>query len=933
MRILLVEDDQSIVEVLTTVLVEQNYVVDTAADGETGWGLIESYPYDLVLLDVMLPKIDGISFCRRLRQQKSQVLVMLLTARDTTTDKLIGLDSGADDYVVKPFNVEELAARIRALLRRGSTLLSDVLVCGGLRLDPNTREVTYFGQALQFSRKEYLLLELLMRQPQRVFSRREIVNQIWSLGEDPPDEDTVKSHIKNIRRELKVVGVGDLIETRYGQGYRLNSAYLAESQSLPIDSGSSEVTVLPPTLDAVVADIWERTKSVSFERVRFLAQAVELLRSSNFDESLWQKASQTAHKLAGSLGTFGFEEASRLAHQLEELFESGLKPQPTLALPQQQQVLVQQAERLVTALRQELIGQRSAKSTLETIQPPLTEQPLLLIIDADRDLAQSIVAEAIVWKLRTAVATDLAGARSHLQQQPSVVLLDPTLPEAKPELLTALLHDLATADPPVPLLVFSAQDRSSDRIAAVKLGGQLFLQKPMSPAQVLRAIAEVLQPPPQTSAHILAVDRDQQLLALLKAVLEPQGLQLTCLADTSEFWETLKGVQPDLLILDVDLPEVNGVELCQSVRQDIQWNWLPIVFLTTPSDPAIVQQVFAAGADDCLFKPPVPEDLSLRVLNRLQRSQLLRVQAETDVLTGIANRQQATQAFNQLLQLAPQSQQPLCLVVLDLDHFKQINDQYGHLQGDHVLRQFAQFLKQKVRAGDVVARWGGEEFVIGLYGTERTAGHERLAEILEEWRSLSLQTLNGDPLFVTFSAGIAQYPSDGTNLQMLYRTADAALYRAKLAGRNRILSADWQPSANAAIGAIGSEATHRMMWVDVLLVAPEGELKQAVLEALETRGYRTYWLQSGKAAVDRLAGKTPALKARVMLLAEQLADSNSFDVLKHLGPKLLRQTLAIVLLNDSNQAEPAKSLGAFDYVLTPFRTSVIIQRLRQALSA
>ncbi|NJL23208.1 MAG: response regulator transcription factor [Leptolyngbyaceae cyanobacterium SM1_3_5] len=246
MRILLVEDDQSIVEVLTAVLVEQNYVVDVAIDGEAGWDLIESYPYDLVLLDVMLPKIDGISFCRRLRQRKSQVLVMLLTARDTTTDKLMGLDSGADDYVVKPFNVEELAARIRALLRRGSTSVLPVLACGGLQLDPNTREVRYAGSLLQFSRKEYLLLELFMRQPQRVFSRREIVDQLWSVGEDPPDEDTVKSHVKNVRRELKAAGVPDLIETIYGQGYRLHA-------DEPI--ARTEAAIAPaPTLDAAVAE-------------------------------------------------------------------------------------------------------------------------------------------------------------------------------------------------------------------------------------------------------------------------------------------------------------------------------------------------------------------------------------------------------------------------------------------------------------------------------------------------------------------------------------------------------------------------------------------------------------------------------------------------------------------------------------------------------
>ncbi|NJL23205.1 MAG: diguanylate cyclase [Leptolyngbyaceae cyanobacterium SM1_3_5] len=271
-----------------------------------------------------------------------------------------------------------------------------------------------------------------------------------------------------------------------------------------------------------------------------------------------------------------------------------------------------------------------------------------------------------------------------------------------------------------------------------------------------------------------------------------------------------------------------------------------------------------------------------------------------------------------MLQLAPQSQQPLCLAVLDLDHFKQVNDEYGHLQGDRVLRQFAQFLKQKVRSGDVVARWGGEEFVVGMYGIDRAAGHERLAEILEEWRSMSLESLSGDLLFVTFSAGIAQYPIDGTNLQMLYRTADAALYRAKLAGRDRVLSVEWQPP--------GGEN-----WVDVLLVAPDDDTTRALLQALETRGYQTRWLQSGKIAVDQLKGRSPQVKARVLLLAEQLEDGDCVDLLKRLGVKLLKQTLAIALLNRPDLAESVKSIGAFDYVLMPFRPAVIVQRVRQAL--
>ena len=239
MKILLIEDDESIVEVLTTILAERNYRVDVARDGQIGWEMAQTQGYDLILLDVGLPKLDGISICRRLRQGGNQVLVMLLTARDTTTDKLFGLDAGADDYVVKPLNLQELTARIRALLRRRGAIAAPALEWGHLSLDPNTREVTYDGQALQFSHKEYQLLELFLQSPNRVLSRSAIINDVWSLDETPPNEDTVKSHIKSIRRKLNTVDARDLIETLYGQGYRLNPEYRLDKPQLD-DPNSAE---------------------------------------------------------------------------------------------------------------------------------------------------------------------------------------------------------------------------------------------------------------------------------------------------------------------------------------------------------------------------------------------------------------------------------------------------------------------------------------------------------------------------------------------------------------------------------------------------------------------------------------------------------------------------------------------------------------------
>lgn len=221
MKILLVEDDDQIAAALAEALTKQHYAVDTAADGQAGWEMVEVFTYDLLLLDVMLPKLDGISLCQWLRSSGYSMPILLLTAKDTSTDKVIGLDAGADDYVVKPFELQELLARIRALLRRGSPSAPPILEWGGLHLNPNTYEVTYGEHPLNLTPKEYALMELFLRNSRRVFSRGDILEHLWS-SEDLPFESAVKTHIKGIRQKLKSVGApADLIETVYGIGYRL----------------------------------------------------------------------------------------------------------------------------------------------------------------------------------------------------------------------------------------------------------------------------------------------------------------------------------------------------------------------------------------------------------------------------------------------------------------------------------------------------------------------------------------------------------------------------------------------------------------------------------------------------------------------------------------------------------------------------------------
>jgi DNA-binding response OmpR family regulator len=223
MRILLVEDDRRIAIALVETLRDRQYQVDLAEDGEMGWSLLQAFEYELILLDVMLPKLNGIQLCQRLRKAGMPTPVLMLTAKDSSNDKVLGLDAGADDYVIKPFDLAELTARIRALMRRGTVILPTVLEWKNLRLNLSNYEVTYGNEILRLTPKEYQLLELFLRKPQRVLSRTMILDQLWSFDE-PPGEETIKVHIKDLRKKLRNAGApADFIETVYGLGYRLKA--------------------------------------------------------------------------------------------------------------------------------------------------------------------------------------------------------------------------------------------------------------------------------------------------------------------------------------------------------------------------------------------------------------------------------------------------------------------------------------------------------------------------------------------------------------------------------------------------------------------------------------------------------------------------------------------------------------------------------------
>ncbi|WP_049576988.1 response regulator transcription factor [Nonomuraea sp. SBT364] len=225
-RLLVVDDEPALREALQSSLEFEGYRVVTADDGQAALEELARRPYDAVLLDVMMPRLDGLTACRRLRGTGNHVPVLMLTARDAVGDRVSGLDAGADDYLVKPFELDELLARVRALLRRGALSAGEpeqTLTFGDLRMDPATREVTRGARRLDLTRTEYLLMELFLAHPRQVLTRDQILAEVWGFDFEPTS-NSLDVYVMYLRRKTEAGGEPRVIHTVRGVGYVLRGS-------------------------------------------------------------------------------------------------------------------------------------------------------------------------------------------------------------------------------------------------------------------------------------------------------------------------------------------------------------------------------------------------------------------------------------------------------------------------------------------------------------------------------------------------------------------------------------------------------------------------------------------------------------------------------------------------------------------------------------
>lgn len=655
MRILLVEDDRTVADRLYLILTDHHFVVETAVHGKTALDLVQQSTYDLILLDLTLPDIDGITLCRQLRTEGNQTPILMLTAKNSPYDRVAGLEAGADDYLSKPFHEAELLARIRALLRRRQTSETAVLLqWEHLEVDVDRREACYDGVPIHLTPKEYGILELFLQFPRRIFSRSAILDQVWGV-DAACGERAVNTQIRGLRQKLRAAGMTiELIESIYGLGYRLlpppdgpSSSLAPQERATQRERGPSQgmlelggqaaqspaaLTLVRSEIQASIAQAWAHFRETLPSRLALLELTIDQGNQGRLTPEVRHQAQAEAHRLVGSFGSLGFPEGSRLAR----IFEDTLQIDRPL-----DRVMLQHLAATLQTLKQKLaahdasLNQESwTGSPVELASVIPAGEQTLVVMTQDPQLRAMIdrLTACDAWQtlaVTTLFVTTLAEVQQLLSQKLTcIVMVDLTMVDLALTPEAEAIQPLSVfTEQQVPVVVIlspesslqSPIDRLHQRVHLTRLGVRAILARPIEPAMLLKGLAQAIEFTPDPHASILLVDDDPQVLSTIVALLEPWGLQVTPLENPKYFWEILNTCKPDLLILDIELPEISGFDLCRVVRSDPDWADLPIIFLSAHTDRATVTQVFSLGADDYVRKPIVEPELIARILNRLRK--------------------------------------------------------------------------------------------------------------------------------------------------------------------------------------------------------------------------------------------------------------------------------------------------------------------------
>lgn len=492
------------------------------------------------------------------------------------------------------------------------------------------------------------------------------------------------------------------------------------------------------------------------------------------------------HNMNGAGASYGFHEVSRAAAEVEQFVRSLMERGASV-----DDSAIQELGTRVDALAAQVEAAVEPESLpLPLPRPALTEfGSRVFLLDADAAAARSVREQLEGHGYEaTAFSQPEEFLDAVRDEPPDVLLLSMMLPDGAggPDIIQLLPEESSRS---VPMIFVSGNTDIGARLAAVRAGAAAFLTKPLDMDAAVEVLDRLTNRFLVEPFRILVVDDSPSAAALNATILEEAGMIVQVVTEPTETLDVIEKFRPELVLMDMYMPDIRGDELASIIRQHPSLLSIPIVFLSVEGDES--KQLWAVqtgGGDDFLRKPIEPLHLVTSVTTRAQRYREMRGLMQRDGLTGLLNQANAKERLETELLRSSRSGNALTFALLDLDHFKHVNDTYGHPAGDSVLQTVARGMRQRLRRSDIIGRYGGEEFAVILpYTSARYA-----AAVLEELR-LSFAELEhsagGHSFTCTFSCGFAE-AAPGESCEALTRRVDRALYKAKSAGRNRSVEAD-----------------------------------------------------------------------------------------------------------------------------------------------
>ena len=520
------------------------------------------------------------------------------------------------------------------------------------------------------------------------------------------------------------------------------------------------------------------------EKIAALEQDWQTVNQHPLDTQCYENLLRGLHTLAGSAGSYGFPGITALCREIETCLKS---TQPPL-----KPALKSEIDTKLAALRQAAKNKSNpsgnkplAQSIAGGKQENNTNRHVYLH-DDDPSLTEEMISQLKHFDYKASAFRSIPQLQQMLQEhRPHALVFDLGLPQdSELELLAQLQHH---ENNKIPTIVVSQQSETKQRLRAVRAGADAFITKPLDHHFFIDTLDALTSKHNQEPYRILIVDDSESAASYYAHNLQQAGMETSIVDNPLDIMRHILEFNPELILMDLYMPTCHGTELASVIRQQESYIGTPIVFLSSETDLNQQMSAMQFGGDDFLTKPIDPHHLVSAVRIRACRYRTLRSYMARDSLTGLYNHTNIKELLQQELARATRTGMPLSCIMLDIDHFKRVNDNYGHATGDHVIKTLARLLLKRLRKIDLVGRYGGEEFAIILPDTAPEAAERVMNELRENFASQTFE-YESKSFTITFSAGIAAYPAYD-NFNILMDRADQALYQAKLQGRNRVIVA------------------------------------------------------------------------------------------------------------------------------------------------